>query len=163
MPANGRRHARRVKAWSDTVITERLNIEYPIIQGPLGGGGSTPLLVSTVSNAGGLGSYGALTLSPEDILRVAAEIRGLTTKSFALNLWVSNYDPGAESLDVETAERVLDLFVPYFDELDIERPTPRSNVMQNFEEQAAAVIEAEPAVFSFVFGIPSPEIRAPAG
>ena len=147
-----------VKIWSDTAVTKRINIEYPIIQGPLGGGGSTPLLVSTVSNAGGLGSYGALTLSPDDILRVAAEIRGLTTKPFALNLWVSNYDPGAESLDVEAAERVLDLLVPYFDELGIERPTPRSRITQNFEEQAAAVIEADPAVFSFVFGIPSPKI-----
>jgi nitronate monooxygenase len=35
---------------------------------------------------------------------------------------------------------------------------PRPTVTQNFEEQAAAAIEAEPAVFSFVFGIPSPDI-----
>ena len=150
--------ARMAKKWNETLITERLNITYRIIQGPLGGGGSTPRLISAVSNAGGLGSYGALTLAPEDILHVAAEIRNHTGKPFALNLWVSNFDPDTESLDHDASERVLDLLIPYFKELGIERPAiPRSNIY-DFEEQAAAVIEARPAVFSFIFGIPSSEI-----
>jgi NAD(P)H-dependent flavin oxidoreductase YrpB (nitropropane dioxygenase family) len=50
--------------WSETAVTQRLNIRYPIIQGPFGGG-STATLVATVSNAGGLGSFGACDLSPE--------------------------------------------------------------------------------------------------
>ena len=150
--------ARIAKRWNETLITECLNITYPIVQGPLGGGGSTPSLVSTVSNAGGLGSYGALTLAPGDILNVAAEIRHLTSEPFALNLWVSNYDPGSESPDDDASERVLDLLTPYFKELGMERPAvPKTNI-QDFEEQAAAVIEARPAAFSFIFGIPSSKI-----
>jgi len=144
--------------WSHTALTERLNITHPIIQGPLGGGGSTPHLVSTVSNSGGLGSYGALTLSPGDILNVSAEIRNLTSRPFALNLWVSNYDPDARSLDTDTAERLLDLLVPYFKELGIDRPTLPTATIHDFEEQAAAVIETRPSVFSFIFGIPSQDI-----
>jgi len=38
------------------------------------------LLAATVSNARGLGSYGANDLAPEDIVKVAAEIRQLTDK-----------------------------------------------------------------------------------
>jgi NAD(P)H-dependent flavin oxidoreductase YrpB (nitropropane dioxygenase family) len=35
-----------------------------------------------VSNARGLGSYGANDLAPDDIMKVAAEIRQLTDKPF---------------------------------------------------------------------------------
>jgi hypothetical protein len=43
MPGSGSKDARLAgKTWSGTTVTERLNIAYPIVQGPLGGGGSTP-------------------------------------------------------------------------------------------------------------------------
>lgn len=45
----------------------RRGIRQPIVQGPIGGGLSTVKLAATVSNLGGLGSYGALNLSPEAI------------------------------------------------------------------------------------------------
>ena len=54
--------------WYHTKITELLGIDYPILQGPFGGNLSTPALVATVSNAGGLGGYGAYTLSPQEIV-----------------------------------------------------------------------------------------------
>jgi nitronate monooxygenase len=44
--------------WNKTRISASLGIEYPIIQGPLGGL-STQRLTATVSNFGGLGSFGA--------------------------------------------------------------------------------------------------------
>ena len=53
--------------WTDTEITKRFGIAYPIIQGPLGGGVSSAQLVAAVSNAGGLGSYGANNLAPAQI------------------------------------------------------------------------------------------------
>lgn len=39
--------------------TEKLGIQYPIIQAPMAGGATTPELIAAVSNAGGLGSLGA--------------------------------------------------------------------------------------------------------
>lgn len=42
--------------WYNTKATKMLGIEYPILQGPFGGGLSSVNLVATVSNAGGLGS-----------------------------------------------------------------------------------------------------------
>jgi Nitronate monooxygenase len=48
-------------------------------------------------NAGGLGSCGANILAPEDITKLAAEIRQLTDKPFGMNLWVSTFDPVRET------------------------------------------------------------------
>jgi NAD(P)H-dependent flavin oxidoreductase YrpB (nitropropane dioxygenase family) len=52
-----------------------------------------------VSNFGGLGSFGAHGLAPEAIKDVIAQIRSLTSKPFAMNLWVSMEDEGARTSD----------------------------------------------------------------
>ena len=136
-----------------------MGISYPILQGPFGRGGSTALLTETVYNLGGLGSFGANDQAPEDILKIAAsEIRKLTDKPFGLNLWVSTFDAGGDSLDQEKYERVLKILEPFYRELSVEVPPRPSGTARNFEDQVAAVLEARPAVFSFVFGIPSPEV-----
>lgn len=144
--------------WTETEFTRRLDIRYPIIQGPFGRGASTPLLAATVSNAGGLGSYGSNDQDPAQITKSAAEIRKLTNKPFGMNLWVSTYDPGGEKLTRETYEQVTKLLEPYYKELKIDVPPIPNSKPQNFDDQFAALLEAGPAVFSFVFGIPSPEI-----
>src|SRR5215475_15516427 len=92
--------------WNRTRIASLLGIEYPIIQGPLGGL-STQRLTATVSNFGGLGSFGAHGLVPSAIKDVIAEIRTLTSKPFAINLWVSMEDAGARSSGSEEFARSL--------------------------------------------------------
>src|ERR1700732_3599995 len=89
--------AKRNSAWSRTRVSNKLGIEYPIIQGPLGGF-SSQRLTAAVSNFGGLGSFGAHGLAPSAIQEVVAEIRSLTNKPFAMNLWVSMEDEGAGSV-----------------------------------------------------------------
>ena len=44
--------------WNENRLTAKLGIDYPIIQGPLGGL-SSQRLTAAVSNFGGLGSFGA--------------------------------------------------------------------------------------------------------
>jgi len=144
--------------WTETEITRRLGIRYPIIQGPFGRGASSALLTATAANAGGLGSFGCNDQSPEDITQTAAAIRKLTDKPFGMNLWVSTYDAGGETLTAETYERVAKLLEPFYKELKVELPPMPKGKAQNFDDQVAALIEARPAAFSFVFGIPSPEI-----
>ena len=144
--------------WTETDITRRLKIRYPIILGPLGRGNSTAALVAGVSNAGGLGSFGANELAPEDIVKTATEIRKLTDKPFNLNLWVSTFDAGGESLDKATYDRVCEILKPFYKELNVEPPAFTESLAgkpRNFDDQVAALIEAKPDVFSFVFGIPS--------
>jgi NAD(P)H-dependent flavin oxidoreductase YrpB (nitropropane dioxygenase family) len=81
-------------------------IKYPIIQCPLGGL-STRRLTAMVSDLGGLGSFGAHGLSPTAINEVIAEIHELTTKPFAMNLWVSTEDEGASAYGKEQFARSL--------------------------------------------------------
>ena len=52
--------------------------------GRLGGGLSSPRLAATVSEAGGLGSFGAQGMTPDRIRAVVAEIRALTREPFEI-------------------------------------------------------------------------------
>jgi nitronate monooxygenase len=143
--------------WYKTKATELMGIEYPILQGPFGGGLSTPELVSTVSNLGGLGGYGAYSISPEEIVVIDKRIKELTNKPYNLNLWVSDTDAKNGSVSDEQFERTKTLFKPVFDELGVELPL-KPDFKTRFENQAQVILDVKPKVFSFVFGIPSPDI-----
>jgi nitronate monooxygenase len=109
---------------------------------------------------GGLGSYGAHILAPEEIGRVTDEIRSLTSHPFALNLWVSDHDRGGNDLSQADFDRVCRIFAPYLRELGLELPPLPDRYHPRFEEQVDALLEARPPAFSFVFGVPSPAILA---
>lgn len=143
---------------SGHTLIDRLQLRHPLVQGPFGGGLSTAALAAAVSNLGGLGSFGAHMLAPEQIADVAAQIRALTPGPFALNLWVSTFDAGGDHLDAATFERSWPLFAPWFAELGLPQPQPPVQVHADFEAQAEALLAVEPPVFSFVFGIPRAEI-----
>lgn len=81
-------------AWNRNRFTTKLGIDYPVIEGPLGGL-SSPRLTAAVSGFGELGSFGAHGLAPAAIKDVIAQIRSLTSRPFAMNLWVSMEDEGA--------------------------------------------------------------------
>jgi nitronate monooxygenase len=95
--------------WNRNRLTEKLGIDYPIIQGPLGGL-SSQKLTAAVSNFGGLGSFGALNLSPEEIKKAISQVRSLTSKPFAVNLWVSMEDDEARTSDEVAFNRSLTPF-----------------------------------------------------
>ena len=142
--------------WTTTAITLALGIKYPIVQGPFGGGLSSVDLVSAVSNAGGIGIFGANAASPKEIVQIATDIRNRTEKPFGLNLWVSD---GAQPAGMpEEFEDVCAWFDGYWQELGVSRPALPSIFVQDFEAQVEALLEAQPRVASFVFGLPSREI-----
>ena len=143
---------------NQTKITALLGIKYPILQGPMGGGFSTPELLAAVSNAGGLGSFGAYTLTPEQLLAADKDIKSLTNQPYNINLWVSDVDESLKDFPAEKLEKIKQLFKPYFDSLSIPLPDLDQNIPSKFLKQVEAVFEARPAVFSFIFGIPSKEI-----
>ena len=135
-------------------LLQRLGITHPIVQGPFGGGMSSALLAASVSNGGGLGSFGAHQLRPDQIGPLSAEIRALTARPFALNLWVSTFDAGGDQFDASEFDRVWRLFEPWYRELGLSKPEPPVQFHSDFEAQFEALLAAEPAVFSFVFGVP---------
>lgn len=144
--------------WYNTKITELLGIDYPILQGPMGAGFSTPSLLAAVSNAGGLGSLGAYTLTPQEILDADIAIREVTAKPYNINLWVSDVDKTLINYPKEKLEKIKLLFKPYFDELGIPLPDLSTDIPSKFEKQVETLFAIRPAVFSFIFGISSKEI-----
>jgi nitronate monooxygenase len=134
-------------------MMQALDLTVPIIQAPMAGGATTPELVAAVSNAGGLGSLGAGYMSPEAITTAIHAIRRLTSKPFAVNLFIPekiNVTPAAmnaaclginqssQSLRVETK--------PVYPPFAVE-----------FDAQMKAVLEARVPVFSFTFGMLAPQ------
>lgn len=141
--------------WHDTAVSRRLQLRYPIVQGPFGNGLSSVELLGLVSDAGGLGSFGVHHLPPAQIREVDAAIRRRTTRPYALNLWVSNHDEGGLSLTAQQFAAAVERFRPYYEELGVEPPSMPARYGQDFEEQAETILELRPPAFSFVFGIPS--------
>ena len=144
--------------WYNTKATKTLGIDYPIMQGPFGGGLSSVELVATVSNKGGLGGYGAYTLSPEEIIELNNKIKAATNKPYNINLWVSDSDAQNGTVTDEQYEQVAQLFRPYFDEIGIALPGKPAPFKSRFENQVQVILDIHPKVFSFVFGIPSADV-----
>jgi nitronate monooxygenase len=140
--------------WNDTPFTRRLGLRYPIVQGPFGGGFSTARLTATVSNAGGLGSFGAQGQPPARMSEIVGQIRELTSAPFAVNLWVSTDDEGAKTVSRERYDAALQPIAPLLEELGVPPAAYPFAAWPSFADQVAALIEARPPVISFIFGIP---------
>jgi len=139
--------------WTKTRITEMAGITYPIIQAGMAGGITSPQLVAAVSNAGGLGSVGAGYLTPGQLRSSIKEIRALTDKPFAVNLFI----PGPYRESPVQIEEVMRLMEPVKQELRMEEEPVVDKYEESFEEQLEVVIEEKVPVFSFTFGTPSVE------
>ena len=86
-----------------TALCDRLGIELPIIQAPMGGAVG-PNLAAAVSNAGGLGMLVLWRADTDTIRRQIQETRALTSRPFGVNL---NLDfPQEERLEACLEERV---------------------------------------------------------
>ena len=138
-------------------LARLLGVEYPILQGPFGGFRSQAL-TAAVSNFGALGSLGANALEPNQIRDAIAELRSLTDKPFAVNLWVSTADAAAAASDRAAFERSLQPLAAHFRELGAPLPLYQPRSPFDFEAQARAVLDAKVPVFSFICGVPPAEI-----
>ena len=139
--------------WNKNRITELLGIEYPILQGPFGGGLSTVELTTAVSNLGGLGGFGAYTLSPQEIYDIHKEILTKTDKPYNLNLWIKDHDIIDEQHTKDQYQKAIETFKPYFDLLNIDIPEAPPSFESRFQNQLEVVLDIKPKVFSFMFGL----------
>lgn len=146
--------------WNRTDATYKLKIDYPIIQGPFGGNFSSAKLVSTVSNLGGLGSFGLNSFGPEEIVEIGESIKKQTLKPFALNLWVPLKDDPVKNYNNIEFKTLTNSFKLYFDELKIPVPSIPKPKSHDFSEQVEAVLKVRPPVVSFIFGCPPKEVIA---
>jgi nitronate monooxygenase len=114
--------------------------------------------VATVSNAGGLGGYGAYTMSPDDIYETDRRLKAATNKPYNINLWVSDTDAINGTVTDTEFERTKQQFKTYFDEAGIPVPEKPAPFKSRFENQMQVILDVRPKVFSFMFGIPSVDI-----
>ena len=133
-----------------TVLTQRLNLNYPIIQAPMAGGGDTPALVAAVSESGGMGFIGAAYLTPQQIAEASQTVRARTKRPFGINLFAPQSASSASPDPTRAIERVA----PFYAELGLPPPAAPSSGGLVFEEQLAAALESGASVFSFTFGMP---------
>lgn len=134
-----------------------LGIELPVIQAPMAGVQDSALAVA-VSSAGGLGSLPCAMLSPDAMRDELAAIKMRTTKPFNVNFFC--HEPPKPDTGREAIWRAA--LSQYYDELGIDPDTiPTGPGRTPFNSAAAdAVSEFKPAVASFHFGLPSPELVA---
>ncbi|MGH9689815.1 MAG: NAD(P)H-dependent flavin oxidoreductase [Candidatus Acidiferrales bacterium] len=136
-----------------TPLTKLAGIEYPIIQAPMAGVASSPELVAAVCNSGALGSFAGGMSSPDAIRQGIAEVRKRTSKPFNVNLFIV----GRTSPDAKQVARAFELLQPIRDELGLPAAELPSQYCEDNLAQFNAVLEANPAVTSFTFGILSRE------
>lgn len=144
--------------WYNTKATALLRIDYPIMQGPFGGNLSTVALTAAVSNAGGLGGYGAYTMSPQEIFEADKQLKAATNKPYNINLWVSDHDIPQSGLSDDQYDKTAALFKPYFDEVGIPLPEKPAPFQSRFENQLEVILDIKPKVFSFMFGALSADV-----
>jgi nitronate monooxygenase len=142
-----------------TPLCDLLGISTPIIQAPMAGGPSSIELVTAVSAAGALGSFGFAYTSPDEMKRQAAAVRAKTDRPFGINLFGAPL-PG----DVpDGAQReALAAVAAYYTELGLPAPEPvRTPYGPDFDAQLAAVAEIRPRVFTLHLAGLSAERIAP--
>ena len=136
-------------------LLDLLKIAYPIIQAPMAGGITTPGLVAAVSAAGGLGSFGAAYMSPEELRAAIRVVRAETEKTYQVNLFV----PDAKGArDAGTHERAMEklrrIYADYGVAFAPEELKPRDYYAAHVE----VVLAEKTPVVSFVFGVPGEDV-----
>src|SRR6266516_1605830 len=86
-----------------TAFCERLGIDVPIIQAPMGGAVG-PALAAAVSNAGALGTLALWRADPATLRKQIRATQALTSKPFGVNLNLEF--PQEERLEICLEERV---------------------------------------------------------
>src|SRR5262245_37880406 len=72
--------------WPDRRIPDLLGIELPIIQAPMAGAATLPMVIA-VAEAGGLGSLPCAILGPDQIRLELGSVRARTTRPINVNFF----------------------------------------------------------------------------
>ena len=140
--------------WSQNPLTERLNLDFPVLQAPMGHL-VTPALAAAVSNAGGLGGLGMLGFSAEDAERRIAGFRQQSGGSVNVSypLWDNPGDISAKGMAMRAKVQEL-----YDDKGLGPIPTPEPSASNIDPGHLDVLQRTKPEVISFHFGLPAPNI-----
>ena len=144
------------------LFTQLCQITYPLIQAPMSPV-TSPELVATVSNAGGLGSIAGARMTGEQLEKEIARVRSLTTNTFAVNLFISpdehefnRFLPLIESTRKELKNLLHSKRWSNFPiDIDAIVVQPPKNL---YPEQIEVIFEQRIPLLSFTFGCVSDKI-----
>lgn len=140
-----------------TALKSLLGIELPIIQAPMAGVQLSKLAIA-VSNAGGLGSLPCAMLTADGIRKELAELAAGTKKPYNVNFFCHAPPTPDDNREKAWRERLG----PYYKKFGIDPASIAAGPGRAPFDAAAADVLAEfkPAVVSFHFGLPTPELLA---
>jgi nitronate monooxygenase len=138
-------------------LCDLLGITLPIIQAPMAGVQGSALALA-VSQTGALGSLPCAMLSPEALHAELTVIKQQTDKPVNINFFchpLSEPDPQREAA-------WLNALAPYYQELGVSPPQSSAGAGRApFNTEMADVLQVfQPAVVSFHFGLPAPDLLA---
>ncbi len=131
-------------------------LRVPVVLAPLAGGPSTPELAAAVSDAGGLGFLASGYLAADAFAERLAQARELTDGPLGVNLFV----PGDGPNDPGTYQGYVAELSRWADEAGVELGDPAYSD-DDWEAKLDLLCGDEldtPAVVSFTFGCPAPEV-----
>jgi nitronate monooxygenase len=134
-------------------VFEPRELAEPIVQAPLAGGPSTPALAVAVCEAGGFGFLAAGYKQPDAVRGEIEEVRAATERPFGVNVFV----PSERPADPATVRTYLEQLVPEAQRQGAELGEPRFDD-DGWEQKLEMVREMRPAVVSFTFGCPPPDV-----
>lgn len=145
------------RMWPDRRVLELLGVDLPILQAPMAGAGRAALAIA-VNAAGGLGALPCAMLSPADIRGDVAAVRRAGARPFNLNFFC-HAPPAPDPAALDAWRRRL---AAYHREhgLDPDAPVAAAARAPFDAARCALVEELRPAVVSFHFGLPAPDLLA---
>jgi len=135
--------------WPDRRLLDLLGIEHPIIQAPMAGA-TNPELVAAVSEAGGLGSFGAAGTPPDRLRATVGAIRQRTNRAFHINLFSAHTEQFDG--DARPGPGLSERLAAYHSELGLEPVPEPAPMFGPAEEQFEVLLEEGVPIISFHFG-----------
>lgn len=136
-----------------TPLCDLLGIRHPVLLAGMAGGPTTPQLVAAVSEAGGLGTFGAAGMQADTLTAAIGTARALTRGPIAVNVLLAPARPG--TADADTVRRAL---APIRKEFGLPAEPPSLPPAATALELIDAALTAGATVVSTGLGDPAPVV-----
>jgi len=135
------------------------DLTIPVIQAPMAGGVNTPALVSAVSDAGGLGSFGFAYSTPEkidaDLKNTKALIKKVPNTRINANFFVFK-EPVMPA--VSEQQKALSDLKDVVDSLGVTVAIPKPPYIPDLQSMLEPIWVHQPEVLTFHFGLPPQQV-----
>ncbi len=130
----------------------RYGARLPIVQAPMAAAAGVELAVAAI-RGGAVGSLPCALLSPDQIVEQAAAVRAAVAGPINLNFFCHQLDPAPDESAWHAA------LTPLYEAEGVEPPTAPAPLRRPFDaDRATAVEQVRPAIVSFHFGLPAPDL-----